>query len=393
MALSTQLKRPKDRRVRIALAAAELFCERGYHGVGIDEIAEVVGITGPAVYRHFPTKYAMLVHATRDLTAAALSATAGSPGDAGPAARLDRMLTDLARLGVDRRRVGGLYQWEGRYLTGEDRVQFGAALSTLVTRLAGPLRSVRPSLTGAQARLLARAALSVIGSLSTHRAPLSRARAVEVLRGTAWLLLRAPLPSLVVDHRPPVPAATTTPTRRELLMTEALRLFHRLGYHAVSMEEIGRAAGINASSVYRHFAGKADLLAAIYYRAAERVAATNAAALAVASDAQDALRRLVDSYVDLVFGQSDLVAVYQAENNNLPDRDRHELRKVQRLQVEQWVLLLVAHRPELPAAEARVLVHAALNLVTDLARLRFERGRRQELIVAELAIVVLRGGY
>ena len=45
---------------------AELFCERGYHRVGIDEIAAVVGISGPAVYRHFPNKYAMLAHATRD---------------------------------------------------------------------------------------------------------------------------------------------------------------------------------------------------------------------------------------------------------------------------------------------------------------------------------------
>src|SRR3954464_9317806 len=136
MALPTQLKRPKDRRARIALAAAELFCERGYHGVGIDEIAEAVGITGPAVYRHFPTKYAMLVHATRDLAGAALSATstatAPSAADAEPEARLDRMLTELARLGVDRRRVGGLYQWEGRYLTPEHRAEFRAALSTLV---------------------------------------------------------------------------------------------------------------------------------------------------------------------------------------------------------------------------------------------------------------------
>jgi AcrR family transcriptional regulator len=172
-------------------------------------------------------------------------------------------------------------------------------------------------------------------------------------------------------------------------MAEALRLFHRHGYHAVSMEDIGRAAGINASSVYRHFAGKADLLAAIYYRAAERVAAANRAALAAAADPDDALCRVVESYVDLVFTQGDLVSVYQAENNNLPERDRHELRKAQRLQVEEWVRLLVACRPPLTPAEARVLVHAALNLVTDIARLaRFDRSR--ELVVADLAVTSLR---
>ncbi|GAA1032952.1 hypothetical protein GCM10009557_33140 [Virgisporangium ochraceum] len=62
-------KRPKDRKDRIALAGAELFCQRGYHGVSVDEIAAAVGISGPAVYRHFPTKYAILVHVTRDLAA------------------------------------------------------------------------------------------------------------------------------------------------------------------------------------------------------------------------------------------------------------------------------------------------------------------------------------
>ena len=64
-------RRPKDRRVRIAMAAAELFCAHGYHGVGIDDIAAAVGISGPAVYRHFPTKYAVLVEATRNLVEAA----------------------------------------------------------------------------------------------------------------------------------------------------------------------------------------------------------------------------------------------------------------------------------------------------------------------------------
>jgi AcrR family transcriptional regulator len=182
-------------------------------------------------------------------------------------------------------------------------------------------------------------------------------------------------------------------SRRELVMSQALRLFHEHGYHAVSMEGIGRAAGINASSVYRHFPGKADLLAAIYYRAAERVTAVSTAALAAATDVDDAPRLLVDSYVDLVFGQSDLVSVYQAENNNLPERDRHELRKAQRLQVEEWVRLLVAHRPEVPTAEARVLVHAALNVITDLARLtRLERDRGHERVVADLAVTMLRHG-
>ena len=83
---------------------------------------------------------------------------------------------------------------------------------------------------------------------------------------------------------------------------------------------------------------------------------------------------MVGSYVDLTFERSDLVSVYLAENNNLPASDRHELRKVQRLHVEEWVRLLGAVRPGLAVPEARVLVHAALTIVTDLSRwVRFDR--------------------
>lgn len=37
-------------------AAAELFYERGFHAVGVDEIGAAVGVTGPAIYRHFNGK-------------------------------------------------------------------------------------------------------------------------------------------------------------------------------------------------------------------------------------------------------------------------------------------------------------------------------------------------
>jgi AcrR family transcriptional regulator len=48
------------RREQILAAAAELFARRGFHGVGIDEIGAAVGISGPALYRHFRSKDDML---------------------------------------------------------------------------------------------------------------------------------------------------------------------------------------------------------------------------------------------------------------------------------------------------------------------------------------------
>lgn len=48
------------RREAIIAAAASLFAERGYAAVGIDDIGAAAGITGPAIYRHFDSKAAVL---------------------------------------------------------------------------------------------------------------------------------------------------------------------------------------------------------------------------------------------------------------------------------------------------------------------------------------------
>ncbi|MEV4055588.1 TetR/AcrR family transcriptional regulator [Amycolatopsis sp. NPDC049688] len=49
-----------NRREQILAAAAELFAHHGFHGVGIDDIGAAVGISGPALYRHFRSKDAIL---------------------------------------------------------------------------------------------------------------------------------------------------------------------------------------------------------------------------------------------------------------------------------------------------------------------------------------------
>ncbi len=84
-------RRPKNRKAQIAAVAAEAFTERGYHGVSIDEIAAAVGISGPALYRHFPNKYALFSQAATDLAKALENAVAQDDADVvgDPVDRLD----------------------------------------------------------------------------------------------------------------------------------------------------------------------------------------------------------------------------------------------------------------------------------------------------------------
>jgi AcrR family transcriptional regulator len=58
------------------------------------------------------------------------------------------------------------------------------------------------------------------------------------------------------------PARGSRPRNRKAqIVSIAAELFHRQGYHAVTMEEIASAVGITAGALYRHFRNKQELLA------------------------------------------------------------------------------------------------------------------------------------
>ncbi|MEG8180782.1 TetR/AcrR family transcriptional regulator [Nocardia terpenica] len=50
-----------QRRQQLLEAGARLIADRGFPGVRLDDLGAAVGISGPAVYRHFPNKEALLV--------------------------------------------------------------------------------------------------------------------------------------------------------------------------------------------------------------------------------------------------------------------------------------------------------------------------------------------
>jgi AcrR family transcriptional regulator len=59
VAVSSQV-RARSRREQILAVAAQLFARHGFHGVSIADLGAAVGVSGPALYRHFPGKEALL---------------------------------------------------------------------------------------------------------------------------------------------------------------------------------------------------------------------------------------------------------------------------------------------------------------------------------------------
>ena len=385
---TTRNRRTGDRKTQLAEVAAELFRERGYHGVGINDIAAAAGLTGPALYRHFPDKQSVLsyvlVSAVREMettTANALSAL-GQPS----VEQVDQLLCRIAAASVESRGVAALWRWEKQNLAAEDQREIGKRSSALLTSWAKVLLEVRPELPGADAELLCWAALSVFGSVSVHHTTVAKRRFEGLLVDIAKRVLWTDLPPAPAATRAPTPLGVGTPSRREQVLSAAAELFGQHGFHAVSMEDIGAAAGIAGPSVYRHFPSKASLADAIGRRAGDRLVLRAEEVLRTSADEAEALDRLVESYVRTITGSPELVVSFSISGVSLTENERAEHRRIQRDYVGRWVDLLGAARPGLGAREAKIIVHAALTIANDLARTR--RAVVRPNLPAELVVLL-----
>jgi AcrR family transcriptional regulator len=156
-------------------------------------------------------------------------------------------------------------------------------------------------------------------------------------------------------------ARTRDPSRKERILAAAADLVARHGYHAVCMADIGAAAGITGSGVYRHFASKSALLVALFDRAIDGLLRDEMRIVRDVPDPRRALLLLVQGQVDFVIADRELAQVYHNEINNLPADDRRRLRRKQRLYLEEWVHLVDELDPDLTDTDARAIVHAAIG--------------------------------
>ncbi|CRK55960.1 Transcriptional regulator, TetR family [Alloactinosynnema sp. L-07] len=388
-------RRPRNRKAQLAEAAAELFGKRGYHAVGVNDIAAAAGITGPALYRHFPNKQALLGHVLLtgvDVLIDRLdTAIAAAHGD--PERCVGPLLHAAAEVSIEQRELTALWRWQGRHLHAGDQQEIRRRMGGSLARYVTGLRGLRPELDRADTELLTFAVMSVYGSVGDHHVNYAREPFERLLARLAEAVVRSDVvpaaeePAAAAWRSRAQPAAS----RREELLSAATRLFRERGYHAVSMEDIGAVTGIAGPSIYKHFAAKSDILLASCRRMADRLHLGLEHALAEATDPVDALHRLTRSYADTVQRSDDLISVYTSELVNLPERDAKELRRLQRSYVAEWVRLLRETAPGSTEAEARVAVHAALTVINDLPRSRrFAARPTLTAETAEIAMAILR---
>ncbi|WP_025348193.1 TetR/AcrR family transcriptional regulator [Nocardia nova] len=364
-------RRPKNRRAQIASESAAAFGSLGYHGVSMEDIAARLGISSAALYRHYPSKYALFREELLRLSAAAVTAAtlpvdaAATPGD-----RLAAVIEAIVADTIANRPTAALARWEARYLNAEDRRIFDERFTTAITAVRTLIGEVRPELRRREQTVRAVAIFSVVSSIGDHHAHLPLKALAVVLSEAAWSMVRADLTGAEGIPDPAPVAEIPQAFKHQIVLEKAVELFHERGYPNVSVEDIAAAAELSAASaVYRYYRSKDALLAAAFRRVADRMAAAIAPAVELSESAEEALARLIDLYVAGSFAERELTFVYYAEFGNVSSYERTVLRNIQRLVVAEWAELLVDARPELSPAQARVLVHAGFGLVVGLGRL------------------------
>jgi AcrR family transcriptional regulator len=358
--------RPRNRKAQIVSVAADLFHRQGYHAVTMEEIAGAVGITAGALYRHFRNKQDLLHHTVLDgLTAFETAIQQTPPGD------IDALLREMAALTLDRRDLGVLWQREARNLPNAQRAELRHRFRAIAGQAAAVVLTARPGLSTSDADLLVWAVFAVYASPAHHAVELPRPQMEELLHGIGATVIQATLSQTVAktgSPSRPLPSTLTRASRREALMDVAARLFYEHGYQAVSMEDIGATMGISGAGIYNHVTAKSDLLVAALTRAAEALQLDASRAFATAATPAEALELLLRSYVNLTLAHSHLTGALITEVIHLPDAQRHTIRRLQHDYVSEWVQLLTTERPGLTEPEARIITHAVLSVVNDIAR-------------------------
>src|SRR5262245_29427644 len=234
-------RRPRDRRTMILAASAELFAERGFAAVGVADIAERVGITGGAIYRHFPSKDAVLeavTLATAESFVGASRAGKGSRHADDSEETLRRMIADVLRLTFDRPAHLATYLRERHRLDARRRRQLARHEGRMFDLWAEAMRAARPDLDTAQIAVRQQALNGAVSAIALRRASLPRPRLEEVLGEAGLSVLLAPTRPRQAAVRPADTAWSPPRSRRDLILGAALRLFRERGFHGAGMDEI-----------------------------------------------------------------------------------------------------------------------------------------------------------
>jgi AcrR family transcriptional regulator len=175
---------PTRRRAELLATAAELFAERGFSGVTVDEIGAAAGVSGPALYHHFDGKEAvlgeMLIGISAHLLTEARAIRDRSPSES----VLDELIAMHVDFAVDRRALITVHFRDLPRATPDDQRRVRTLQREYAEIWVNALVERNPDLGASVARPAVHAVFGLINS-TPFSAPTRRPDMVRLLRTMA----------------------------------------------------------------------------------------------------------------------------------------------------------------------------------------------------------------
>src|SRR5271170_8299883 len=159
----SQLK--SDRRMQLLSAAERLFAERGFLAVRLEDIGAAAGVSGPAIYRHFPNKESLLVELLVGISTRLLDGARGVRSRQTDAAAALNGLIDLhLDFALGEPDLIRIQDRDLAHLPAAAQRQVRRAQRQYVEVWVAVLRELEPALAEADARLMAHAVFGLLNS-------------------------------------------------------------------------------------------------------------------------------------------------------------------------------------------------------------------------------------
>lgn len=180
-----------DRRLEILDLASQMFARSGFHGTSMDDLGAAVGLSGPALYRYFSGKEAILSEMLIDISERLLDGGRERvTANTDPRARLDALVDFHVDFALDDPDLIDVQAREMDAMAEDDRRVVRRLQAQYVSLWVDTMRELWPGLTPESARSAAHAAFGLINS-TPHSNRLTRPEMATLLQGMALGALAA----------------------------------------------------------------------------------------------------------------------------------------------------------------------------------------------------------
>jgi len=177
-------RQPGARKAEILGVAGDLFHRSGFHGVGMDDIGEAAGVTGPALYFHFSSKTGLLAAIMERLADELLDEKIIAEA-AGPADVLRRLVAHHVDFALNQRALIAVWIRDERSLPVADQRQLRERQRAYVARWVDALQEYNPDLDPAEALSIVHGVFNFIASIAFYEPKLEQERLRDLLERKA----------------------------------------------------------------------------------------------------------------------------------------------------------------------------------------------------------------